>query len=66
MWAAYRDNLSVVELLMDYHAQIDLEDEKGWNALDLAIIRMNYKCALYLKQKGLRPRPREMYENNLW
>jgi len=45
---------------------MDSEDNEGWNALDIAIIKMNYDVALLLKNRGLVPRPREMYENNLW
>jgi ankyrin repeat protein len=54
------------EFLLANGADITLEDNKGWNALDISIIRMNYDTALYLKRMGVKPRPREFYENNLW
>ena len=66
MWASFRNNIGVAELLLDHDAQLNLEDNKGWNALDLAIIRMNYKVALLLKKKGLTARNKEIYMNNLW
>jgi len=52
--------------LLDYGATMDLEDNNGWNALDIAIIRMNYNIALVLKKRGMTPRDKEMYESNLF
>lgn len=54
------------DFLMDNGADITLEDNQGWNALDIAIIKMNYDAALIIKKRGLRPRDKEIYENNLW
>lgn len=44
----------------------DLEDNEGWNALDIAIIRMNYEVALLLFKVGLKPREAEVYIPHLW
>ena len=54
------------EFLLDNGADLFMEDNQGWNALDIAIIRMNYDAALVLKRRGLQPRDKEMYENQLF
>jgi len=54
------------EYLMDNGAQLDMEDNDGWNSLDLAIIKMNYDVAVLLKRRGMVPRDKEMYIKNLW
>lgn len=66
MWAAFRNNEKMCEFLLANGADITLEDNQGWNALDICIIKMNYDTALFLTRMGLRPRPKEFYENNLW
>ena len=43
-------------MLIKEGANIYLEDNKGLNALDTAIIKMNYEVALILKKAGVRPR----------
>jgi ankyrin repeat protein len=53
MWAAFRNNVSVAELLLDNGADINAESNDGWNALDIAIMKMNYEVALTLKKRGL-------------
>lgn len=66
MWASFRNNSSVAELLIDNGIQLDAEDNAGWNALDIAILKMNYEVALFLKRRGLTPRDKEMYDKHLW
>lgn len=66
MWTAFRNNVAMAEYLLDNGARIDTEDNEGWNALDLAIIKMNYDVALLLKRRGLVPRDKEMYLKHLW
>ncbi len=66
MWAAFRNNVLMAEYLMDNGAQLDMEDNEGWNSLDLAIIKMNYDVAVLLKRRGMVPRDKEMYVKNLW
>jgi ankyrin repeat protein len=61
MWAAFRNNEKMVALLAESGADIHLEDNEGWNALDIAIIKMNYEAALVLRRKGLQPKDVEMY-----
>ena len=56
----------MIEYLVTNGANIDLEDNQGWNALDIAIIRMNYESALILRRYGLKPRDVELYQPNLW
>jgi hypothetical protein len=52
MWAAFRNNVKMAEFLMDNGADVTAEDNQGWSALDIAIIKMN--------------RDRDIYEKNLW
>ena len=40
MWAAFRGNLTVLELLMQKGADKDLEDHEGLNAFDIAVVRL--------------------------
>lgn len=66
MWAAFRNNSKMCDYLMENGADITLEDNEGWNALDIAVIKMNYEAAQTLRRKGLKPREKELYEPNLW
>ena len=66
MWAAFRNYTKMCEFLVDNGADLTMEDNQGWTALDITIIKMNYESALVLKRRGLEPRPKEMYENQLW
>ena len=45
MWAAFRSNVVLVELLLTKGADKDLVDDEGLNCFDIAVIRMNYKVA---------------------
>jgi uncharacterized protein len=42
MWAAWRDNVQMIDLLLEHGADTTAVDKDGWNALDLAIVRINY------------------------
>lgn len=66
MWAAFRNNVKMCEFLLDNGADITLEDNQGWNAIDISIIKMNYDTALLLKRKGLIPKEKEIYEPHVW
>jgi ankyrin repeat protein len=66
MWAAFRNNHKMIEFLVTNGADVDLEDNQGWNGLDIAIIKMNYEAALILKRYGLKTRDPEIYMPNLW
>ena len=66
IWCAFRNNDELAKYLMDNGAQIDLEDNEGWNALDIAVIKMNYNVALTLKRRGLVLKEKEIYEPHLW
>lgn len=66
MWASFRNNSKLCEYLLDCGADLLAEDEKGWNALDIAIIKMNYEAALVLKRRGLQPKVEEVYQSYLW
>lgn len=66
MWAAFRNNSKMCEFLLDNGADLLAEDNQGWNALDLCIIKMNYDAALQLKRRGLQPRDKETYMDHLW
>ena len=53
MWSAFRDNIPMMDFLIDNGCDLTLVDNDGWNALDLAIIRINFKAAKRLTQAGL-------------
>ena len=66
LWAAFKNNSKLIEYLIENGADITIEDKNKWNAMDLAIIRMNYEAALTLKKRGMQTKMKEDYENNLW
>ncbi len=66
MWAAFRNNGKMCGFLLDHNADPNLEDNQGWNALDIAIIKMNYESAIVLKRRGLVPKDQELYIPHLW
>lgn len=66
MWAAFRNNWKMCGFLLDHNADPNLEDNQGWNALDIAIIKMNYESAIVLKRRGLVPKDQEFYFPHLW
>ncbi len=66
MWAAFRNNGKMCGFLLDHNADPNLEDKQGWNALDIAIIKMNYESAIVLKRRGLVPKDQEFYTPHLW
>ena len=65
MWAAWRNNLKMVEFLVESGADIEALNNEGQNALDICIIRMSYESALFLKKKGLIPKPAEYYQDKV-
>ena len=55
MWAAFRNNVVLMELLLTKGADKELVDDEGLNCFDIAVIRMQYKAAHYLyKHEGMR------------
>jgi len=66
LWAAFKNNTKLIEFLIENGADVTVEDKNKWNAMDLAIIRMNYEAALTLKKRGMQAKMKEDYENNLW
>ena len=55
MWAAFRGNVILLELLITKGADINLEDDEGLNCFDIAVIRLQYEAAYYLyKHQGMR------------
>lgn len=66
MWAAFRNNEKMCNFLLENGADMHLEDNTGWNAMDITIIKMNYEAALALKRRGLVPKDTEMYLPHLW
>ena len=45
IWAAYKNNVKFIDFLIKFGAKLDCEDSDGWNALDIALISMNYEAA---------------------
>lgn len=66
IWTAFRNHRRLAEFLLENGAALDLEDNEGWNCLDIAIIRMNYEVALLFTKVGLKPREAEIYKPKLW
>ena len=48
MWAAFRGNVILLELLITKGGDINLEDDEGLNCFDIAVIRLQYEAAYYL------------------
>ena len=67
MWAAFRNNVILLELLITKGADMSLEDDEGLNCFDIAVIRMQYEAAYYLyKHQGMRRSEEErcvLYKN---
>ena len=55
MWAAFRNNVIMLELLITKGADKDLQDNEGLNCFDIAVCRLQYEAAYYLyKHHGMR------------
>lgn len=65
MWASFAGNAKVVEYLLSKGAAVDSCNNEGHNALDLAISRMHYTCALPLYAAGAKLRSLPEYESIL-
>ena len=52
MWAAYRDHIHLVDLLLDSQADTSLTDDDGLNAFEIAVICVNYETARLLYKKA--------------
>ncbi|CAI2375388.1 unnamed protein product [Moneuplotes crassus] len=65
MWSAWRNNVKMVQFLVSQGADIEATNNEGLNALDVAIVRVSYATALFLKKQGLSPKPAEFYEDKL-
>jgi ankyrin repeat protein len=48
IWAAFRGNINMISMLLEHNADYTCVDTDGWNALDIAVVRMQYKAAKYL------------------
>jgi len=56
----------MIDLLLVNKADTTLVDKDGWNAMDLAIIRINFKAAKALYKYGMPRREKEEYEGKTW
>jgi ankyrin repeat protein len=56
----------MIELLLENNADINTLEKDGWNPLDLAIVRINYKAARALTKAGLQRRDITEYEGKTW
>ena len=66
MWAAWKNNVRLIDFLVISGAKIDKVNVEGLNALDIAVCRMNYGSARYLKRQGLQPKEQDFYENRMF
>tara|TARA_B110001450_G_C17155245_1_gene292923 strand:+ start:70 stop:435 length:366 start_codon:yes stop_codon:yes gene_type:complete len=53
IWAAFRDNIAMLEYLIENGADVNGIDKNEQNALDVAIIRINFKAAKMMTKAGL-------------
>lgn len=65
MWAAWRNNIEMLEFLIEKGADIHIVNFKGEDALDVAVSRISYECALILKKSGLQPKEEEFYSDKM-
>lgn len=65
MWAAWRNNVEMLEFLIEKGADIHIVNFKGEDALDVAVSRISYECALILKKSGLQPKEEEFYSDKM-
>ena len=42
IWATFRDNIQMMTFLIESGADLNAVDKDGYNALDIAIIRINF------------------------
>lgn len=56
----------MLEFLLENGADIHQVDKDGWNALDIAIIRIQFKAAKMLTKAGLQRRAKEDYVDKTW
>jgi len=65
MWAAWRNNQKLVDFLIDEGADVTALNNEEMDVLDICVIRLCYETALFLKKKGLKPKPASFYEGKL-
>ena len=53
MLAACRDSTDLMQLLLDFKADLEAKNSKGFTVVDYAIIYGAYQCLLFLRKKGL-------------
>ena len=56
----------MLQYLVEVGADINLVDKVGNNALDIAIIRINFQAAKFLTKAGLQRRDISEYEGKTW
>ncbi len=56
----------MIDLILENGGDIHLVDKDGWNALDIAILRINFQAAKILKKAGLQLKEIKDYENHTW
>ena len=66
IWAAFRNNIPMLEYLIENGADIHAVDKDGYNALDIAIIRINFLAAKKMTKAGLERKDKSEYEGKTW
>lgn len=56
----------MMQFLVDSGADVNAVDKDGHNALDIAIIRINFQAAKFLTKLGLQRRELTYYEGKTW
>lgn len=65
MWCAHKDSPDMIEFLMEHGAELNHENKEGWNALDIAVLRLSYSSAKLLYHNGLWFKDPEAYRGDL-
>jgi hypothetical protein len=65
-WAVCRNDPKVVHFLLESGADGEIIDGDGYNAMDLAIVKMNYEAALALRKAGCATKAPDHYDGITW
>ena len=65
MWAARNNDVHILMYLISKKAKINIKNEEGLNAMDLAVYNLSYDSAAILQNCGLSLKPDEFYRSKL-
>jgi len=59
MWAVYRNHTHIIDFLLENGADVNIRDNTGLNAFELATTLVHYQSALMLRQRAGMDTPKE-------